>query len=265
MIFAWKPIALAFLLLSGTSQAAMVLIPGGSYLPFFENKSTPGGSAKGTTKPQKREPVAVSSFWLDQYPVTNQDYLEFVRAKPEWRRSRIEPIFSDGHYLEEWSSDLALRGNQDRMRPVTFVSWFAAEAYCEWKGKELPTVDQWEYAASDRGRGRALAEREILAWYSRSDSKPPARVGSTRKNGFDVYDLFGLIWEWTLDFNSGTQGNEARDGGTKDAKAFCGSGSLGALDSTDYASFMRFSFRNSLKANYTIRNLGFRCAKEVTS
>jgi formylglycine-generating enzyme required for sulfatase activity len=239
----------------------MVPIPAGSYVPFFGLKWQK--KAEKTSSFKKPELVEVSAYWLDRYPVTEEQYLEFVRAKPEWQKHQVKRIFSDDHYLENWKSDVELRNPGDRRRPVTFISWFAAEAYCEWRGKELPTTDQWEYAAWDRGRGKESAKRDILEWYGKPCSSPPARIGSKKKNGFGVTDLFGLVWEWTLDFNSAIQTNEARDGGTTDENLFCGGGSQGAIDPTDYAAFMRFSFRNSLKANYTVGNLGFRCAKGV--
>jgi formylglycine-generating enzyme required for sulfatase activity len=44
---------------------------------------------------------------------------------------------------------------------------------------------------------------------------------------------------------------------------YCAAGSLKAVDKEDYASFMRFAFRESLKAAYTVRNLGFRCAMDI--
>jgi formylglycine-generating enzyme required for sulfatase activity len=236
---------------------AMTLLPAGTYLPFYAQKT--GKNPVDTVSMT----VRVDSFWLDRFPVTNRQYLEFVRANPEWRKSRIKPLFSDGRYLEKWSSDLKLRDPGEMNSPVTHVSWFAAQEYCEWKGKALPTVDQWEYAAADQGKEAERTKRRILEWYGRPSAKSVPAVGKGPRNGFGVSDLHGLVWEWTLDFNSAIQGQEAREDGTTDSNLFCGSGSRGASDATDYASFMRYSFRNSLKANYTVANLGFRCAKEV--
>jgi formylglycine-generating enzyme required for sulfatase activity len=235
-------------------------------MPFYaqKEKKPQADPAVASASANPREPVQVGSFWLDKHPVTNERYLEFVRANPEWRKSRIKPLFSDTRYLERWSSDLKLRNPKESKSPVTHVSWFSAQAYCEWKGKTLPTVDQWEYAAFDRDKAGAEAvKRRILEWYSTPTPKVVPVVGNKRsKNGFGVYDLHGLVWEWTLDFNSAIQGQEAREGGATDANLFCGNGSQGASDATDYASFMRYGFRSSLKANYTVANLGFRCAKE---
>lgn len=241
----------------GESVAQEVSVPAGSYLPFF----APKAESRKSNEEATWKPVKVPSFWMDRFPVTNGDFLEFVRANARWRKSRVQPLFSDRNYLSHWRGDLRI-GVSDPKSPVTRVSWFAAEAYCEWRGKSLPTVDQWEYAAVDKQNGAEANREKILEWYSNPTPARLPRIGTASKNALGIRDLYGLVWEWTLDFNSLMQGEESRDSGTKDGDMFCGVGSKGALDPTDYASFMRYSFRNSLKANYTIANLGFRCVKE---
>jgi formylglycine-generating enzyme required for sulfatase activity len=77
-----------------------------------------------------------------------------------------------------------------------------------------------------------------------------------------VHDLFGLVWEWVLDFNSAMLTTDARNAGTKDSLAFCGGGAINATDKANYPSFMRVAFRSSLRADYTTNNLGFRCAAD---
>ena len=57
--------------------------------------------------------------------------------------------------------------------------------------------------------------------------------------------------------------SENRSGSTVDKSLFCGSGSLTANDLMNYAAFMRYAFRGSIKANYAVQNLGFRCAKDI--
>ena len=76
-------------------------------------------------------------------------------------------------------------------------------------------------------------------------------------------DLHGLVWEWTSDFNSALVTGDARGDTGLERQLFCGAGSLGASDLGNYAGFMRFGFRSSLRAGYTVHNLGFRCAKDV--
>jgi formylglycine-generating enzyme required for sulfatase activity len=242
-------------------NGGMVQVPEGKYLPFFgASRSKVDPKAE---KAKEREEVLVGRFWMDSHAVTQAEFLKFVKKVPKWRRSKILPIFADSHYLASWAGDLRLSPHQNPNSPATEVSWFAAQAYCQSRGGNLPTVDQWEYAAADQGRGSAEAQRRILEWYSRPNSKALPVVGSAGQNGFGISDLHGLIWEWVLDFNNAMISEESRENGSTDGGLFCGSGSIGALDASDYASFMRYSFRSSLKASYTTANLGFRCVKGV--
>ena len=103
-------------------------IPAGEYLPFFQE--SPG---KGKARVENA-PVRMNAFRLDALPVTNGQYLEFVRDRPEWRRSRVKPLFADIRYLAHWRGDLELADEKAASEPVTNVSWFAAEAYCEARG-----------------------------------------------------------------------------------------------------------------------------------
>jgi formylglycine-generating enzyme len=183
-----------------------------------------------------------------------------VRQHPEWRRSRIKPLFADHHYLAKWRSDLKLPEDaRAASEPVTNVSWFAAEAYCEAQGLRLPTTEQWEYALADQGRNQKEIAQRSLDWFSTPNREHPSVVGRGEPNGFGVYDLVGLVWEWTLDNNSFMTGTEQRNTSSKDDAAFCGSGSVGVNDASDYPAFMRYALRTSLKAAYTVENVGFRC------
>lgn len=230
-------------------SAQMIQIHPGSYIPFYRpitKKVAPSGPARE---------IHVAGFFMDAASVTRADFLSFLKKHLDWTRSRVRPLFADSHYLSDWPSDLD-PGIKNQLAPVTWVSWFAAKAYCEARGLDLPGTDQWEYAAFDQGRSRDQVTQEILNWYatpSSSRSLPGVRQG--KANGFGVFDLFGLIWEWTLDFNSAVVGSEDKD-------LFCGNGSQGAADPGNYADFMRESFRRSLKASYTTGSLGFRCVRQ---
>ena len=71
------------------------------------------------------------------------------------------------------------------------------------------------------------------------------------------------LWEWTLDFNSLPVASGSQEDGSG-ASLFCGAGAR-ARDARDYTAFLRYAFRSSLKASYTLKNLGFRCAKDAAS
>jgi sulfatase modifying factor 1 len=232
----------------------MVLVAGGPYTPLYKD---PTGPAR----------VAVASFYLDVYPVTNADYLAFVKANPSWQRSRVKRLFADDAYLKHWSGDLRF-APELADRPVVNVSWFAAQAYAGWKGKRLPTTAEWEYAAMAGPKRRDGSTepghtQRLMQLYSRRSNGTPAPVGTTFKNVWGVHDLHGLVWEWVYDFNTALVTGESRNDADLDVKRFCGSATLGATDFRDYTAFLRFGLRSGLEARYTVGNLGFRLAADA--
>src|SRR5581483_2721306 len=109
----------------------------------------PGGTfASVLPADAKAADVVVASFRLRREPVTNGEFLSFVRTHPEWRRDRVPAVFAEERYLAHWNAPDALGPEADSAQPVTEVSWFAAEAYCETEGARLPTWNEWEFAAA---------------------------------------------------------------------------------------------------------------------
>ncbi len=242
---------MCFLKLSDVRSApveisSLVQVPSGSYFPFIS----------GVIKSK----LNVKNFQMGTTPITNQDFMFFVRKNPQWSKSKIKRIFAEELYLAQWETDHRLKTLSEMMSPVVNVSWFAAQAYCESKGLSLPTTDQWEYALKESGHNEVQNNQEILSWYGQPNLSQMPAVGRGKPNSLGLYDMFGLIWEWTLDFNSFMVSEESRDTGGKDSPLFCGGASEGTTDKTNYAAFMRYSFRSSLKASYVTNNLGFRCA-----
>jgi formylglycine-generating enzyme len=222
--------------------APMLRIPEGSYLPFYKTKTPP-----------KR--VDVPAFYLDAAPVTRAEFRGFVCENPKWRKSALKPLFAEKTYLSDWNGDLD-GGESNGDDPATFVSWFAAKAYCESRGKRLPSLIEWERVAGAPGGADAKAAPPARP------AAPPFRFAMGRVAG-DLVNTelaFAGVWEWVMDFNSVevTGRPEGSDGPA--TSLFCGDG-FRATDATNYGAFLRYSFRSSLKANYALRNLGFRCAK----
>jgi formylglycine-generating enzyme required for sulfatase activity len=232
----------------------MVSIKGGVYIPLYGRDSMK---------------VSINDFKMDVYPVTNKQFIEFVRNNPQWRKSKAIKLFVDKSYLYQWKNDTILGDNQKLNSPATSISWFAAKSYCESKGKRLPSVDEWEYVAmANKTKPDARKEKQynefILGWYEKPKTYNQT-IGSTFKNYWRVYDLHGLVWEWTSDFNSVLVSGESRKDVDNDSNLFCGSAAVGATDLMNYAAFMRYAIRGSLKAKYTMKNLGFRCVKDKST
>jgi formylglycine-generating enzyme len=233
----------------------MVNVKGGTFVPLYGSDSIP---------------VKVKTFLMDVYPVTNAEYLAFVNKYPKWRKSAVKKLFADENYLKKWDGDLSIGPNAAKIQnsPVINVSWFSAKAYCECQGKRLATVEEWEYAtlASETKANAANDEKfyqRSIEWYSKPNPTylPPVQEGF--RNYYGLHGMIGMVWEWTQNFNSAMVVGESRADVTMDRQLFCGSGSDGAKDVKNYVAFMRYAFRSSLKANYTVANLGFRCAKSI--
>jgi sulfatase modifying factor 1 len=229
----------------------MILIPEGLYAPF-------SGSGRDAAT------VRVAAFFLDEYPVTNGQFLEFVRNCPKWRRSEAGHLFADSTYLQNWAGDLEPGALAPANAPVVHVSWFAARAYARWTGKRLPTTAEWERAGAcgytgPDGRNDAQLNRDLFAWFAHPTPEAQPSVFTAKANFLGVRGLHGLVWEWVEDFNAAL--DPGADSGP-DGGLYCAAGAANVQDTGDYARFMRQALRSSLKANNTTSSLGFRCARD---
>ena len=253
-----RNLLLAILLLPAVAFAGSdyVRVPAGAYRSALKYEDI-----KGDTK--------VAAFELMKTPVTNAEFLEFVRAHPEWQRDRVVPIYAEkANYLSHWAAPLRLGEAAKPLQPVTHVSWFAADAYCETQHARLPQWAEWEYvAAADTTRRDARSDpawrESILGWYAKPSTTPVADVGQSPANAYGVQDLQGLIWEWTEDFASMLVTGDDRSQSDADRLMFCGAGSLTTQDSENFAVLMRVAMLSSLEAANSTSNLGFRCARSL--
>lgn len=217
--------------------------------------------------PEETE-LEVRPFLLDRTPVTNAQYLAFVRKNTRWQKGQVPRLFVDDDYLKLWAGPDRLGSAVRPDAPVVHVSWFAAKAYCEAQGARLPTEAEWEFAAGaseteQDARKDPLFLARILSWYSKPTPAQLPRVAQGQANYWGVHDLHGLVWEWVLDFGNALVSGDSRESGDPDTLRFCGAGALTAKDRDDYASFMRIAFRSSLQPAYTTAGLGFRCARSA--
>ena len=228
----------------------------------------PGGTFKSVLKYEGSDRVEVKPFALMRRPVTNAQFLAFVRAHPEWQRGQVPAVFAESRYLQGWQAPLQPGARAQPQQPVVDVSWFAAQAYCEAQGARLPTWSEWEYvAAADETRRDARSDpawrERILSWYSRPSNAPLAAVGSTRPNFYGVQDMHGLVWEWTEDYASMLVSADSRERGADNRLEFCGAGAIATDDNENYAVLMRVAMLSALDGADITSNLGFRCAKPL--
>lgn len=212
--------------------------------------------------------VTVADFYMDTYDVTNDDFAKFVAAMPAWSREKADPTLHNGRYLEHWKS---ARSPEDFLKhPVTFITWQAAVAYCDWRGKRLPTEIEFEWAAQDgrtRGEypwGNASPRDDIVNWGANGiDTTVP--VGSYLPNARGLYDMSGNVWHFTADPWLGSYAEmpeksaAMRDMASDPSiRRVVRGGSWGAS-----AANLRVRYRDSHRPFDAREMVGFRCAKSV--
>lgn len=252
------PVCFAVLLVSVAAAAPAATLTG-------DRAKVPGATFETILPPAPGvNSVTVPAFEFDRTPVTNAQFAAFVAANPRWRRDRVARVFADTAYLQQWSSATAPAPGTEQ-QPVTQVSWFAAQAYCRAQGAHLPTWHQWEWVAAasptlrDARKDDAWRQK-ILDWYARPAGAALPDVGHGEPNLYGVRDVHGLVWEWVLDLGSMMVSGDNREQGDPDLTKFCGSGALSLEQKDNYAMLMRIATLSSMKADYTSKTMGFRCA-----
>lgn len=222
-----------------------------------------GAEFRSALPSSREDRVKVPAFLLQEHPVTNAEFLAFVRQNPRWRRGTTPAVMAGGDYLAHWAEPLEPGPRAADSQPVTRVSWFAAEAYCEAQGARLPDWYEWELAAAASAterdaRADPIWRQQILDWYARPVSAGLPAVKHAAANVYGVYDLHGLVWEWVRDFNSLFPADA-------DPEKFCGGGAQNLQQKENYAVLMRIALLGSLQASDTGHALGFRCARDMRS
>lgn len=241
--------------LAGAADGRYADLPGGPFRSALQYEDAANGQR-------------LAPFALMRTPVTNADFLAFLQTHPEWRRDRVAATFAEPRYLSHWRSATELGPGALPEQPVTWVSWFAANAYCAAAGARLPSWSEWEYAAAaDETRRDARADpawrERILDWYSRPSNRALPRTGLQAPNAYGVQDLHGLVWEWTDDYSALLVDGDNRNQGDADKGKFCGAGALSMRDRENYAVLMRVAMLSALAGADATANLGFRCARST--
>ena len=164
--------------------------------------------------------ITLSSYCIGMYEVQNQEFVEFMNEQRAlgWINSTAqgEPLFDfeddDDPYPERITDQNSMYTVQEgyEQHPVVEVYRWSAQAYCAWKGHQLPTEAQWERAArGDQGAVYPWGDEE--ADCSRSNywpQNPPQDpciddtmpVGSYAPGVWGLYDMAGNVSEWVEDW-----------------------------------------------------------------
>lgn len=157
--------------LSSAKASEMKEVPAGEFVM--------GDNADGYASPEKT--VQLATFFIDRFEVTNEEFQQQFSDHTFWKG--FEP------------------------HPVTNITWYQAETYCEQVGKRLPTEEEWEKSA----RG---TDARLYPWGNKPLRKKPhpfysgiikRRVGLNKKDKspYEVRDMAGSVWEWTVSSENG--------------------------------------------------------------
>ena len=229
----------------------------------------------------------VPAFDIDQYEVTNRQYLDFVNAGGYETRAfwddddwnwKIAHAVSHPAFWRNTGNGWNYRGMFEEITfeevplpldwPV-YVSHAEAMAYARWVGKSLPTEEEWHRAAYGNADG---TERQ----YPWGNEEPTSRFGNfdfshwnptpvnafpAGRSAFGVDDMVGNGWEWTSTPFAPFPGFEpfpfyrGYSADFFDGKHFVMKGG----SPRTAACMLRPTFRNWFQAHYQYVYAGFRC------
>ena len=192
---------------------AYVWIPPGT----FQMGCSPGDNeCYDDEKPSKAVAIA-KGFWLGESEVTQTAYQKVVGKIPA-------------------------RSKGSAHRPVEYVSWNEARAYCAVIGGRLPTEEEWEHAARAGSTEARYGDLDRVAWYSANSGYASHPVKGKEPNAWGLYDMLGNVSEWN-------------DGGGSKKPLRGGSEHLGPRN-------VRASYRILQDPLSPSIDVGFRCAWE---
>ena len=200
------------------------------------------GSYDGLENEKPLHRVELSCYKIGKFQITLEQFKAFMDTG-----THITDAEREGHSYTwkgnnwvkstgvNWKCDNEgkIRPESEFNHPVTQVSWYDCDAYCNWlsqkTGKiyQLPTEAQWEYAAGNGnkhtkyswGNGKPIEKNggnvvdetkaKFFNWARNSDNiflnydtgySGTSQVGSFNPNEFGLYDMTGNVWEWCLDW-----------------------------------------------------------------
>jgi len=159
---------------------------GKTLTPYEKRMKTPW-SAEALNDEGPAHMVFLDAFLMDKYEVSNKEYAGFIKVK--------------GHPAPAYWDDPRLNKPD---QPVVGVNWYDAKAYCEYRGKRLPTEAEWEKAA--RGSKANLYpwgndfDAAKVNYGKNHDATMPVDAYPEGVSYYGVYNMAGNVFEWVSDW-----------------------------------------------------------------
>ncbi|MBE9162454.1 MULTISPECIES: SUMF1/EgtB/PvdO family nonheme iron enzyme [Microcoleaceae] len=240
-------------------------IPGGEFYMGSD-------AAEALDNERSRHLCYLEAYAIDRYPVTCGQYRDFMASggyqNPDWWS--VEGWkWLKVHLVDRplyWSENPAFNNH-----PVCGVSWYEAEAYCNFTGKRLPSEAEWEKAASwDAANqtnrtypwGEAPPNASLCNHGNNLANTSPVDAFPKGASATGCCDMLGNVWEWTASTFDAYPGFESYP--YKGYSQVYFDGEHRVLKGGSWATFpqaMRSSFRNWYYPGVRQIIAGFRCAK----
>ncbi|MDP8935063.1 MAG: ergothioneine biosynthesis protein EgtB [Cyanobacteriota bacterium] len=247
------------------TDSPAIEIPGGEFYMGSD-------AAEALDNERSRHLCYLEAYSIDRYPVTCGQYRDFMESggyqNPDWwsadgwkwlQSAKVDrPLY--------WSENPAFNNH-----PVCGVSWYEAEAYCNFIGKRLPSEAEWEKAATWDAANQTY---RIYPWGEEPPNGSLCNHGNNIANTSPVdafpkgasaagcCDMLGNVWEWTASTFDAYPGFESYPYRGYSQVYFDGEHRV--LKGGSWATFpqaLRSSFRNWYYPGVRQIISGFRCAK----
>jgi formylglycine-generating enzyme required for sulfatase activity len=170
----------------------MIYIPGGTFLM---------GSDEGNDNQRPAHEVYVAPFYIDRYPVTNEEYKRFL-GETGHPIPNYDVSWTDCRNYN-WDTEKRTYPAGKGRHPTVLVTWEDALAYASWAGKRLPTEAEWERAGRGTDGRRWPWGNEFIE--GRCNVKETGIGGTTPVGMYSpegdspegMGDPLGNVWEWT--------------------------------------------------------------------
>jgi serine/threonine protein kinase len=214
------------------------------------------------------EGQSIQAFLIDRHEVTNAEFVDFVTARgyreeKYWPENMmIEGVLTPWESAVQkfvdktgisgprfWSGGRYPEGKENH--PVVGISWYEAQAYGLWAGKNLPNWSQWWRAALGEKESARPWGNDVRTTHSRANfgfrGTQPVRSYPLGVSFFGCFDMAGNVREWLQDSSVGQKLRTVVGGSWKDP---------------DY--MFEPSHAESFDPGFVSEDIGFRCVKIIS-